>query len=220
MNQGPLGCVLAGGQSTRMGRDKALLPFKGKPLIEHALHALRAAGCEPVIAGSRADLAVYAPVLPDLHPGCGPLSGIEAALAYSARQHVLFVPVDLPLLPPAFLRLLLDRAACTGAQATVPMLGGRAQPLCAVYRRDLLPGISAALAAGEYKVMRVIEALARRDQRDVFAMEAVLAASGRTYTELPAPRWFANVNRPEDLASLTSGRGTEAESVHGTAHIH
>jgi molybdopterin-guanine dinucleotide biosynthesis protein A len=228
-----MGSVLAGGRSSRMGRDKAMLPFRGQPLISHAVAHLRAAGCHAVIAGSRPDLEQFAPVLPDLHPGCGPLSGIEAALAAGASAGflqcstwnirepalgasassapVLFVPVDLPLLPVSFLLLLLERAERTGARATVPLLGGRPQPLCAVYRTELLPGIRAALDSGEYKVMRALDALLPPRERDFFAVEAVLSARLDLLDQEPEPlhRWFSNLNTLVDLAHLdrTSQRG-------------
>jgi molybdopterin-guanine dinucleotide biosynthesis protein A len=189
-----------------MGRDKAMLTLGGRSLIERAVEQLREVGCRPVISGSRPDLAGYAPVLPDLRPGCGPLGGIEAALSVAPGAAVLFVPVDLPLLPTQFLSLLLERSERTGALATIPVLGGRPQPLCAVYRASLLPGIRAALDAGEYKVMRVLEALTSTRERDFFAVEAVLAARSDLFGHARRPmyRWFANINTPQDLLALSS----------------
>ena len=130
------GYVLAGGRSTRMGRDKALLLWNGHPLIAHAVDLLRSAGVEPHIAGSRPDLGAFSPIIYDLHPGCGPLSGIEAALARCAEDAALFIPVDLPLLPYEFLREMIERAAITGAVATIPTLLGEA----AAAVRGLSPG--------------------------------------------------------------------------------
>ncbi len=142
------GFVLAGGRSTRMGQDKALLSVDGRSLLDHALDKLRAlplAGA-PRIAAARSDLSAHAPVIADRRPGCGPLSGIEAALAASARPLNVFLPVDLPLLPPQFLLWMLQRAALTGALVTVPRINGLPQPLCAVYHRDLLDHLGAAHA--------------------------------------------------------------------------
>ena len=214
------GCVLAGGQSRRMGRDKAMLAYRGRPLVEHALGLVREAGCVPVvIAGSRGDLREYAPVVEDLHPGCGPLSGIGAALAAAAGDSVAFLAVDVPLVPPGLLRLLVERAERTGALVTMPVAGGQAQPLCAVYRRELLGGVTAALEAGDYKVMRVLESLTTERQRDIFGLEAVLAAragadGGLGGWGLPgelveAPhRWFANINTVDEYVWL-AGAGKE-----------
>jgi molybdenum cofactor guanylyltransferase len=123
---GAEGFVLAGGRSTRMGQDKALLSLAGRSLLDLALNKLRAlplAGA-PRIAAARSDLSAHAAVIADLHPGCGPLSGIEAALAASACPLNVFLPVDVPLLPPHFLLWMLRRAEITGALVTVPCIGG------------------------------------------------------------------------------------------------
>jgi molybdopterin-guanine dinucleotide biosynthesis protein A len=202
--------VLAGGRSRRMGQDKALLQVAGRSLLELALDKLRALGLEasatPRIAGARPDLSCHAPVVSDLHPGCGPLSGIEAALAATTQPLNLFLAVDLPLLPARFLGWMLQRAATTGALVTVPRVIGRPQPLCAVYHRDLLAGVTTSLLAGNHKVMPVVMAAtgSRAQAIDVFDVE--LLAS--TYPELhrfssiPLYRWFHNCNTPEDMTAI------------------
>lgn len=193
--------VLAGGQSTRMGRDKVVLEYRGRRLIENALGKLRALGFTPRIAGSRPDLAEYAPVVPDNFPGSGPLAGIEAALAVSSDDLNLFLPVDQPFLPVEFLRWMSDRACQTSALATIPNLQGRPQPLCAIYHQALLPGIRASLAAGDRKVMRVVQNAATTTGRklDFFDVEAVTAAlSPCSWWDFPH-RWFQNLNTAADL---------------------
>ena len=132
------GFVLAGGHSTRMGQDKALLQVAGRSLLDLALDKLRAVplAAAPRIAGTRSELSSHAPVIADLHPGCGPLSGIEAALAASRQPLNVFLPVDTPLLPAQFLVWMVRRAEITGALVTVPCINGWPQPLCAVYHRQ------------------------------------------------------------------------------------
>jgi molybdenum cofactor guanylyltransferase len=203
--------VLAGGRSTRMGQDKTLLRVAGRSLLELALDKLRALGLDasatPRIAGTRPDLSSYAPVVPDLHPGCGPLSGIEAALAATTQPLNLFLPVDLPLLPARFLGWMLRRAEITGALVTVPRANGRPQPLCAVYHRDLLPGVTASVAAGNYKVMAVVTGAAQSRSQAIDVFDVELLAS--TYPEmhrfspLPLYRWFHNCNTPEDITKAS-----------------
>jgi molybdopterin-guanine dinucleotide biosynthesis protein A len=185
-----------------MGQDKALLRYDGQSLIERAVHQLKVAGLEPRIVGTRPDLSAYAPVIEDLHPGCGPLGGIEAALASSSSEWNVFLSVDLPLLPPAFLRYILERAHTTASVATVPALAGRPQPLCAVYHSSLLPGIQHSLEAGEFKVMRGIEDAAGRSEIDIFSVEAVVTARGEWPPEPPLHQWFQNINTPADMALL------------------
>jgi molybdopterin-guanine dinucleotide biosynthesis protein A len=200
------GFVLAGGRSTRMGQDKALLQVGGRSLVELALDKLRSIGvAEPRIAGARTDLSSLAPVVPDLHPGCGPLSGIEAALAATNKGLNLFLPVDMPLLPARFLHWMLLRAEITGALMTVPCINGWPQPLCAVYHRDLLRPITASLLGGNYKVMPVVTAAAGQSQAvDVFDTERLTSSDPELlgFSPLPLYRWFHNCNLPEDMAGI------------------
>lgn len=195
--------VLAGGQSTRMGRDKALLELDGRPLIVLALERLRALGATPRICGSRPDLARFAEVIPDKVADSGPLGGIEAALAASNSELNLFLPVDAPLIPAEFLRWLLERATASNAVATIPVAAGREQPLSAVYSRRLLPGLRTAMAAGRLKMMAAVRAAAASldEAIDLFAVEEVEAAlvEGVWPEEPPLCDWFLNVNAPADL---------------------
>jgi molybdopterin-guanine dinucleotide biosynthesis protein A len=193
------GFVLAGGRSSRMGTDKALLQYAEQPLIARAVALLRSAGLEAHIVGSRLDLVAYAPVIKDLHPDCGPLGGIEAALAASTSEWNVFLPVDLPLVPSIFVRYLIERAGINGSAAAIPTLAGKPEPLCAVYRRELLPGIRAALESGQYKVMHGIEKAAKTSEIDLFRVEAVAATRDDWPLDPPPHRWFQNLNTPADL---------------------
>ena len=204
------GFVLAGGRSSRMGQDKALLQVGGRSLVGIALDKLRSIGvAAPRIAGARTDLWSHAPGVPDLHPGCGPLSGIEGALTASSQPLNLFLPVDMPLLPARFLSWMLLRAEITGALLTVPRINGQPQPLCAVYHRDLLVPITASLLAGDYKVMAVVSAAAGQSQSafqmaDVFDTERLASIHPELLGLSPVPlhRWFHNCNLPEDMAGI------------------
>ena len=210
--------VLAGGRSSRMGSDKALLEIDGRPLIAIALERLRAAGTNPRICGSRPDLAHFAPALPDRFPGAGPLAGLEAALAASGSELSLFLPVDLPALPADFLRWLLARAQASTALATIPWFAGRAQPLCAVYSRQLLPGIRDSLQAGQFKVLAAIQLAATSlGQRiDAFQVESVASAlpPGRWPAFPPPYRWFRNLNSPFDFQILQHELASGAKPDH------
>jgi molybdenum cofactor guanylyltransferase len=186
-----------------MGQNKALLSVTGSSLLELALSKLRALplACSPRIAGARSDLPSVAPMLSDLHPGCGPLSGIETALSATRQDLNVFLPVDMPLVPPGFLHWMLLRAQITDALATIPRIHGRPQPLCAVYHRRSLEAVSGALVAGNYKVMAVAGA---GTTTDVFDVERVASVSGEfeTFSPLPIYRWFHNCNSPDDMTGL------------------
>ncbi|MDO1529431.1 NTP transferase domain-containing protein [Fulvimonas sp. R45] len=108
-----VGVVLAGGRSTRMGRDKALLDWQGRPLLERRLDALRASGVDDVrVSGDR---PAYQGVA-DAQPGLGPLAGLAAvAEATAGEAELLVIPVDMPLLGAALLRRLrMEQPAACG----------------------------------------------------------------------------------------------------------
>jgi molybdenum cofactor guanylyltransferase len=204
------GFVLAGGRSTRMGQDKALLSPSGRSLLDLALDKLRVLplAAPPRIAAARSDLSAHAAVIGDRYPGWGPLSGIEAALAASAQPLNVFLPVDLPLCPPHFLLWLVERAAITGALLTVPRINGWSQPLCAVYHRDLLDHLTQSLLSGEHKVMPAVTGAARAQSSahniDIFDVELVASTFPQmnAFSPLPLYRWFHNCNTPEDMVSI------------------
>lgn len=189
-----------------MGRDKALLEMNGRLLVDHALELLRGLDSSPRLCGSRPDLARFAGVVPDNFPQCGPLAGIEAALAVSDSDLNVFVPVDLPGLPSGFLRWMMTRAERSHAVATIPRHGGRTHPLCAVYSRRLLDGLRRSLAAGDCKVMIALEDAAASvgEALDVFDVEAVASTQlpGEWPSHPPLAEWFRNVNTPADYELL------------------
>lgn len=188
-----------------MGRDKALLDVDGRPLVERTVEMLRGLELNPRICGSRPDLAGFAEVVPDNFPLCGPLGGIEAALAASDSELNLFVPVDLPGLPRGFLQWMMARAETSQAVATIPRYGDRVQPLCAVYSRRLRDGLRRPLVAGNYKVMAAVReaAAALGEGVDEFDMESVASTGPEEWPLLPPlGEWFRNINTPADYEQL------------------
>jgi molybdopterin-guanine dinucleotide biosynthesis protein A len=205
--------VLAGGQSTRMGRDKALLVVEGRALIEHMLDKLRGLGLTAQICGSRSDLARFAEVVPDNFSQVGPLAGIEAALAVSDSELNLFVPVDLPGLAPEFLHWLMVRTETSHAVATIPRYRDRLQPLCAVYSRRLLEGLRESLVAGRRKVVDGIRASALDlgESIDAFDAECIAATAPAEWPlQPPLAAWFRNVNTPAEYDALNTTAGAKS----------
>lgn len=128
--------VLAGGLSSRMGRDKAALPFDGTTLLDFQVGKLRALGIEDImISGSEQQIPGTRPI-PDVYPRKGPLSGIHACLSAAKGSAVLFLGVDTPLIPPKVLQTLLS-AHENGV--TLLHHGNRAEPLFGVYDCTLAP---------------------------------------------------------------------------------
>jgi molybdenum cofactor guanylyltransferase len=153
--------VLAGGKSSRMGRDKALLPFRGGALAAHvAATVAAAAGSVTLIGDPRKYGHLGYPVLPDRTPGAGPVGGIESVLSYTAADWNLVLACDMPAISAALLRGLLDAAERAGADVLVPAgPSGRLEPLSAVYHRRCLATVRRALESGVRKVTDALDGL-------------------------------------------------------------
>lgn len=185
-----------------MGRDKALLPFAGKPLVAHALSILIDAGLSASISGAQIDLSRFGTVLADPQPNLGPLSGICAALASINARYAVFLPVDLPLLPPQLLVCLLRYAQVTGCPITVPSVSGFTQTFPAVIDRVALSPLQAELDAGRsgcFSAFQIVAVALGQPLKPV-AVELV-AQPGRVVHPhgLPPVHWFVNLNTPADL---------------------
>ncbi|MGO9260915.1 MAG: molybdenum cofactor guanylyltransferase [Bryobacteraceae bacterium] len=184
------GYLLVGGRSSRMGSDKALLPFRGS-LLGRSLAGFveRAAGGVVLVGNPQLAPLVGYPAIPDRYPGEGPLGGILTALGHTASDWNLLVACDMPGLSAEFLAGLLDAAARSDADALVPVgPGGRPEPLCAVYHRRALEPLGRAFARGVRKIVAALE-------ED--AQSAPLAVCRWPVAEAGV---FQNVNTPEDWA--------------------
>jgi molybdopterin-guanine dinucleotide biosynthesis protein A len=148
------GYVLAGGASSRMGRNKALLLFGGEPLVVHMARLVAATGIGVTVVGRPEEYEPFGvKAIADDEPGLGPLGGIATALAHSSRAWNLIVAVDLPRVTTEWLAALVDRALdCDAADAVLPRSERGLEPLCGVYHRRCLEPIRAALGRGVRKV--------------------------------------------------------------------
>jgi molybdopterin-guanine dinucleotide biosynthesis protein A len=180
--------VLAGGKSTRMGREKATLKLGGQTLLERALQLASWFAAEAVLVGPGAELKAYGRVVEDVYPGQGPLAGIHAALAATTTELNLILAVDTPFLEPRFLEYLVAQARASGAVVTVPRTADGFHPLAAVYRRAFRETAERALRAGRNK----IDALFPEGETRVIEM-------GELERLAFAPAIFENLNTPEDV---------------------
>ena len=183
--------ILAGGKSTRMGRDKAFVELQGRTLLARALELARSVAGEVRIVGDRTKFAAFAPVIEDLFPGCGPLAGIHTALRASQTDLNLMLAVDLPLISPELLQYLVARARATLAMVTAAKTKDGWQPLCAVYRRKFADVAEPALRGGNYKIVPLFEPAFTQ-----LISEEALAHAGFSADI------FRNVNTPEELGAL------------------
>jgi molybdopterin-guanine dinucleotide biosynthesis protein A len=156
------GFVLAGGSSSRMGQNKAFLRVEGRTMIEIVAEAVKEAAGSVTIVGPPdwyRDLGY--PVIPDDRPDCGPLAGIETALAHTGADWNLIAACDMPHLTSDMLaKILAEGLAYPEAGCVLPESGnGYIQPLCAAYHKRVLPVISKALDAGIRKVEDALHGL-------------------------------------------------------------
>lgn len=204
------GFVLAGGQSTRMGEDKALLRFRGRPLVQGAVETLRTFCAEVGIAGNRSDLGVYAGIVQEARVGVGPAAGVEAGLLAARLPWALFVPVDVPLMPPEVLRAWAEAVVFAEGEAVCASYltwGEQPQPAFCLLRKACVGRWSASMDGGERRLLRLLRGLEAEGEGAVRAVEvedvAHAAGDGHGAVEL----WFSNVNTPEDLAEAAAAGG-------------
>jgi molybdopterin-guanine dinucleotide biosynthesis protein A len=173
-----------------MGRNKALLPYRGRALVESVAQAVELAAGSAVLVGNPGSYSgLRFPVTPDIYPGEGPLGGILTALQHADLSCTLtdwnlIVACDMPELTADFLRALLDAAERSGADALVPRgPSGILEPLCAVYHSRSRQALYKAFAGGIRKVT---------------AAFGGLRVAAWPVTELMP---LQNVNTPEDWAA-------------------
>jgi molybdopterin-guanine dinucleotide biosynthesis protein A len=205
--------ILAGGQSRRMGRDKALLELDGRSLLAHAVEKVRRLNVAELFISGRSgvDYSQFGcPVLDDRQPGCGPLGGIERALCECSSPLLLVLAVDLPRMTPEFLADLathctpcrpdaLTRRLCAApptepaahhdpATGVVPVLNGRLEPLAAIYPKVCSEIATQSLAASQFAAADFALACERAGHIHLFAVPPTVAA------------YFTNWNTPADIA--------------------
>ena len=159
------GIVLAGGQGSRMGGvDKGLQPFRGKPMVAHAIERLAPQVDELLVNANRnpADYERFGHrVIADEIPGfAGPLAGFERGLAHAAGALVVTVPCDSPFLPADLVARLKSALEAKGADLAVAKTGEQAHPVFCLMRRTVHPSLEAFLGSGQRKIDRWYASLA------------------------------------------------------------
>ena len=196
--EGINGFVLAGGKSRRMGQDKALMQFEGKPLVLRAAEILRPFVSEVTLlapADRYGNLGL--PVVEDKWPDQGPLAAICTGLLSSHRDWNIFLACDLPLVSRQFLQLLVKRVQATRSDTVVPRTEEGWQPLSAAYHSRCRLAFARALQEGRRSIIGLfdevrVEAITRDE----------MVSAGLSEMEL------VNLNTPEDwarFAELSNG---------------
>lgn len=198
--------IQAGGESRRMGADKALLPFLGQPLILRPLNRLAGLADEVLVTSNQPESYRFlglAPI-PDLLPGFGALSGLYTALSVASHPYVAVVACDMPFASLELFAFELVLLRETGADAVIPHSEAGTEPFHAVYRRETcLPHVRAALENGKRRVDAWFPQVLIRylEPAEIIAYD-------------PDQRAFLNINTAKELM--------EAEGIarEGTAQDH
>ncbi len=184
------GIVLAGGQSRRMGRNKALLELQGQTLIARVLERLSPLCDELIISANDVELYVDLPaqVVPDLIPGRGALGGIHAGLTTMRHDKAVVVACDMPFLSLSLLRYMV--VVSSSYDVVVPWVNGFFEPLHAVYSARCVDPIAQLIAEGPRRVVDLYRQVRLREvtEADVRLFDADLS--------------FVNVNTREEWSEV------------------
>lgn len=180
--------IQAGGRSSRMGRDKGLIPLGGRSLIEHVLHRVEGLGDEVLITTNQPDAYAFLGMrmVGDRQPGAGALDGLLTALEAAHGKRVLLLACDMPFVNRALLEHML--AIRTDAEVVIPERGGRLQPMHAIYAKSCVGPVSEALENGEKRMISFFPHIRTR-----IVEQEVLDQYD------PDGLSFFNANTPEDL---------------------
>jgi len=217
------GIILAGGQSRRMGRDKAFLDFEGAPLIARVIEPVRRVCAQVMIVANGAETygRFGLPVIPDVYPGKGSLGGIYSGLQAADAGYVLAVACDLPFLNEALLRHLITLAP--QADVVIPRAHAPRSKAQRAMRYDQLAvkesGLQATLAIYSKRCLEPMRVRLLADDLRIinfFDQVRVRIVEPEEVAQFD-PQWlsFLNVNTPEDcksaLALLDQGRKMKGE---------
>ena len=184
------GYVLVGGKSSRLGQDKALIDWRGRPLAAHVAATVQSAAGSATLVGSVEKYRHLGHrVIPDAVTGFGPLAGVLAALDDSTTSWNLVAACDMPHLTQQFLEFLLAEAQGSAADVLLPVgADERPEPLCAVYSATARNTIRRAVDSGVHKITQGLEGLRIRQ---------LLPRDYQKFNQ--DGKLFTNLNFPQDL---------------------
>jgi molybdopterin-guanine dinucleotide biosynthesis protein A len=185
--------ILAGGVSSRMGSNKALLTVEGAPLIEKIYLTLAQLFREVVLVTNTPEEYAFlpCPMVADRYPGVGPLAGLHAGLMASSSDRIFLTACDTPFLNPDVIRMICSDDG--GYDAVVPVSRGGKEPLQALYGLRCLTMVEQALERGDWKLLNLLDRVQTR-----FVTREELTA-------IPdAELSFCNVNTPEEYGRLSA----------------
>ncbi len=181
-----LGVILAGGESSRMGRDKALVEVDGEALWKRQVGVLHRAGAARVVVVRRRDQEAigYPECIFDAIAGCGPLAGIHAALELGGHPLAAVLAVDMPGIDAVWFEWL--KASCGQGIGAVAEGPGGLEPLAAIYPAEAFPEVAARIGRGELSVQALARGLAAAGMMSVVGLPAAYAGRVASLNAPPA----------------------------------
>lgn len=151
------GVILAGGKSSRMGKNKALLPILGKPVIQHVAKTLSRCTEEVfVIANNPSDYSfLKLPIYPDRYVHIGPLGGMESALYHIKADCYVFAACDMPFLNTDVYNILLSKLE--SYDAVIPIYNQYEHPMCGIYRNSIFHQVQTQIRKNDLKLKRLLD---------------------------------------------------------------
>jgi molybdenum cofactor guanylyltransferase len=186
--------LLAGGESRRMGKDKATLLLRGKPLWEIQLELLQKLEPTEIFVSARTDpvwLPADAQFIADDFPSRGPLSGVAASLAQIRTTHLLALAIDMPFITEKYLKFLCS--LIEPARGVIAKIDDRFEPLAAIYPQEALANLQSALSGTDFSLQTITGHLAAAGKLRVMPVTS------------HERKLFRNVNEPADLQLCSRG---------------
>jgi molybdopterin-guanine dinucleotide biosynthesis protein A len=187
-----VGVILAGGKSSRMGKDKALLDIRGTPLIKLVTETIKQVFGRVIVVANDAQAYQFLglEVVPDVFKECGPLGGIHAAFVHSDSSSVFITACDTPCISPDLIRYILSFPSQKSVK--IPVAAECEHPLCGVYHRDIFPALVHRLEQKKLKVLDFLEEI---------SYERIPITSSLSFYKSD---FFININTESDRSECTS----------------
>lgn len=185
------GILLAGGKSSRMGKDKALLKYEDETFMSNSIKKLKKLFNEVIVV--EGNINKYnidnAKIIKDIYPNMGPMGGIHAALKAAKNDWIFVIPCDMPLWEPLLVDEILKYRLDN--DIVVPLFNKRMEPLFALYKKTCIPKIEECLDKNIIKVIELYPLVKTNcvDLQNIFTLEE-------------CSKSFLNINTPEDLNKL------------------
>jgi len=201
--EGVTAAILAGGASSRMGTNKALLEIDGEPIITRTYQILAQLFHEVIIVTNTPADYDFLPCrkVPDLFPGIGSIAGLHSAIAHSSAERTFVTACDMPFVDTETIRYLCQLQQ-SGFDAVVPFSAGGQEPLHAVYAANCKEVFENAIQGNQRKILDILAQMRTR----LVAWDEIQRVSG-------SGRSFLNVNTPEEYGAISSGQPPACEPV-------